>query len=219
MNRRHMPITFLVYNLSETHYCMLLKQTIWASQNITFHISTPPMKCPTFLFTIKGLHTLEPNTVRETIRETWNNGTTQSFIQDGLSPLEGEKKERARQAIVAFMNSMWTTCLDTRDRGGILQPVFNVYAEGSIIDDITSWVNIRAHLADLDYYSSKLGHGHAEIAPFHCSLCHGVDHPRGLCPFPAIEGWHGPKRKLLLSTLKKGTTNCNGTRMHPSGWA
>jgi hypothetical protein len=27
----------------------------------------------------------------------------------------------------------------------------------------------------------------------HCQICHYITHPRGLCPFPKLNGWMGPK--------------------------
>ena len=32
----HLPGTFLIHSLSQVHYQMLLQQTVWASQTITF---------------------------------------------------------------------------------------------------------------------------------------------------------------------------------------
>jgi hypothetical protein len=216
--RRLMPITFLVYNLSELHREILLQQTVWASTTITFRITTPPMKCPTFLFAIKGLRTLEPNLVRNTVREMWGDETTSKFINDGIQALDKELHNSATETITAFMDSMWVTRLDTRDRGSALKPTFNIYANGTIINDVRSWTNIRTHLANRNYHSSRLGQGHVETTPRHCGLCHGVDHPKGLCPFPAIEDWRGPKRKTLIHNQKRGTPNRNAARTPPDGW-
>jgi len=51
----HLPATFLIHSLSNVHYQILMQQTVWASQNITFRIAPPEMNCPDFLFAIKGL--------------------------------------------------------------------------------------------------------------------------------------------------------------------
>jgi hypothetical protein len=54
-NDEHLPGTFLIHSLSQLHFQILIQQTMWASQNITFRIICPEMKCPTLLFTVKGL--------------------------------------------------------------------------------------------------------------------------------------------------------------------
>jgi hypothetical protein len=176
------------------------------------------MKCPSFLFTIKGLRTLETNQVRSTVRTIWDNTATQTFFNDGISAYEGEEKERAAQTIQAFKDSVWITRLDMKEQGGTPKPAFNVYADGNIIDNVGSWVSIRTHLANQNYHSTTLGLGHAEIAPYHCSLCHGADHPRGLCPFPTVEDWKGPKRRPAPDTTRKPSSNLNRARNNPNGW-
>ena len=37
----------------------------------------------------------------------------------------------------------------------------------------------------------KQGQGTSITSPFYCNLCHGADHFRVLCPFPAIPRWNG----------------------------
>jgi len=96
--------------------------------------------------------------------------------------------------------------------------MFNIYTNGNIIDDTKSWKKIREHLAERRYQNNHLGTGVTEIAPHHCGLCHGADHPQGLCPFPSIEGWKGPKRKSFHRELKKGTTNHNVNKLSLNGW-
>jgi len=62
-----LPGTFLIHSLSQVHYQMLLQQTVWASQTITFRIIPPEMTCPSFLFAIKGLHTNSKDLVEKCI--------------------------------------------------------------------------------------------------------------------------------------------------------
>ena len=154
------------------------------------------MKCPSFLFAIKGLRTLEPDLVHNTIREMWNNEITQRFIIDGIQTMDENLRDGATQVIQSFLDSVLVTKLDTRDKGSTIKPTFNIYANGDIIDDVKSWVNIRAHLVNCNYHSTMLGQGKTDIIPFCCGLCHGVDHPRGMCPFPDLDGWKGPKKRI-----------------------
>lgn len=201
--RERMPLTFLVYNLGEIHCQILTQQTVWASAEITFHITTPPMKCPSFMFAIRDLRTLEGNLVRDAVRSVWDDEITTTFVQEGILALPENERDNATQTIQRFMDSMWVERLDTRLKGGGLDPTFNVFTNNAIIKDVRSWGNIRNHLVNRDYSSSKLGQAKTKITPFHCTLCHGVDHPRGLCPFPSIDGWLGPKKKPTQMNQKR----------------
>jgi len=78
--RKRMPNTFLIYDLSELHYQILTQQTVWASSNITFHVISPTMNCPMFMFAIKGLRLLEPTLVCAMVQDLWNDETTSKFI-------------------------------------------------------------------------------------------------------------------------------------------
>jgi hypothetical protein len=87
---------------------------------------------------------------------------------------------------------MWVETLETKGQGGLQKPTFNVYANGNFINDSNVWSNIRTHLPNRSYYSSKFGRGHNLIMLNHCGIYHGVDHPHRMCPFPEIDGWMGP---------------------------
>ena len=216
--RKKMPITFLIYKMSEVHRQILLQQTVWASPSITFRIATTPINCPSYLFTISNLRSKDPDQVRNDIRHMWNDETTAAFIQENTQTLNEEDRVNTIQTILVFMDSIQVYKLDKLLKGGIPKTMFNIYTNGEIINDTKSWKKIREHLAERSYRNNHLGIGVTEIAPYHCGLCHGADHPQGLCPFPSLEGWKGPKRKSFHRDLKKGTTNCNVNKPSPDGW-
>ncbi|KAH9025096.1 hypothetical protein EDB85DRAFT_1894024 [Lactarius pseudohatsudake] len=100
-------------------------------------------------------------------------------------------------------NSVTVQHLDIRSGGGREDPHFNVYANGELIEDDETWLELRDHLRSRPYKSPLYGHGKAKREEFTCSLCHGRDHPRGLCKFPQIPGWNGggrtPKRNTYVN--------------------
>jgi hypothetical protein len=85
-------------------------------------------------------------------------------------------------------------CLDIREKKGALSPCFNVYADSKHILDHNVWGRIRHILATRQYIFTMIGRGTLNMAPFNCGICHGVDHPHGLCPFPDVAGRNGPAR-------------------------
>ena len=76
------PTSFIIYNISETHFHILLEHHVWASINFTFHVAPLEPACPDFLFTIKGFATLKNSMVKKTITSAWNDETTMDFIQE-----------------------------------------------------------------------------------------------------------------------------------------
>ena len=216
--REQMPNTFLIYDLSKLHYQILTQQTVWASSNITFRVISPTMNCPMFMFAIKGLCSLEPTLVRAMVRDLWNDETTSKFIRDGLQAMDDEARSGTAIAIQNFLDSMKISLLKTCGSGAAAEPTFNIYMNSSLFDDVTSWSNLRTHLVNRKYHSNKLGRGYAVIAPYHCGLCHGVDHPRGMCPFPDIEGWRGPKERREPINQKRGPNNRNSAKASCDRW-
>jgi len=149
--------------------------------------------------------------VRDYIYEIWHDENTALYFQEVILTMEEDSRTIAYQAILSFLESMWIDCLETKGPGGAVQPTFNVFADGSIIDNNHTWSNIRTYLANHSYHSSRLGQGRAVIALNHCGLCHGADHPKGMCPFPMIDGWKGPRKGPPPPSQKKGTN------LRPSG--
>jgi len=170
-----LPSTFLIYNLSKTHYKILTQQTIWASQSITFRVTTPPIKCPSFLFAIKGLQAMDSILVQDYIYKIWHDENTALYFQEAILTMEEDSCTIAYQAILSFLESIWIDCLEMKGLGGAVQPTFNVFTDGSIIDNNHTWSNIRTYLANRSYHSSRLGQGRVVIAPNHCGLCHSAD--------------------------------------------
>lgn len=87
-----------------------------------------------------------------------------------------------------FINSLQVARLDTKLRGNTSAPIFNIYAKGPLITDDLIWTRIRHFYASRPYTHQAQDPGTNVIAPFKCNVCHVADHPRGLCPFPMVEG-------------------------------
>ena len=58
----------------------------------------------------------------------------------------------------------------------------------------------------------KQGQGTSITSPFYCNLCHGANHFRVLCPFPAIPSWNG--RNLSHQRVRGGSTHGFHARRH-----
>jgi hypothetical protein len=87
------------------------------------------------------------------------------------------------------------TLLQTKKTGNILAPTYQVYASGAAINDDKTWCQLRAFLASREYTPPLENPGRNIIPNTECGICYSVDHMRGLCPFPEIPNWKGPRGK------------------------
>jgi hypothetical protein len=146
------------------------------------------------------------------IKAIWTNNAAQ-IIEDIVETLEEDCQDETKDNITSFLDSVFITRLKFKTKGDIEVPRFNVYADGQLIPNDDVWFYLRETLASLPYTSPMLGRGQTVIAPSTCQICHGVDHPTGMCKFPEIKGWNGPTRESIAnSSLQNGDRFYRGTR-------
>ena len=189
-NRSRTPYAFLVHGLSKEQYQFLLRQRIWASVNITFRIMTTKPSPPDLLFSITELSSLNSETVHNMVLSVWSQESTIILIQDIIQSFPQDASNMVN--FRSFLTSLKIDCVTIKEKGGRINPIYNTYADNRYFRNHSLWSKIRSLLAGLRYGSAALGCGVVKVALFHCNICHGVDHPRGLCPFPKIQGWCGP---------------------------
>ena len=199
-NSKRTPYSFLVYNVSEEQAQLLLERRVWSSTAITFSISTFTPGCPKYLFSIKDLTTMNDKEVGNMVKEVWRNQDSANFLQNLCQSFPEHLKQQAIPTLQQFIDSLKVKKLENRLPGGTLAPHFNVYANGLLIRDDHIWFQLRAYYATRTYALQAQDPRMTAVAPLRCTICHAADHPRGLCPFPALDGWNGPKRREPLET-------------------
>ena len=191
--RRSTPRAFLIHSLTKEEYFTLLKQKVWVSTEITFRVIITKPTCPDLLFTITELSSRNTEEVRKMVSTVWQKETTRSAIQDIVTSFTATMPQSPQPDIDAFLASLWVVYLEFRLPGGLLTPQFNIFAKGNFFQDHDMWIKVRGLLSRLLYSSNLLGGtGIPKAAIHHCNVCHGADHPRGMCPFLALDGWKGP---------------------------
>ncbi|KAG2069427.1 hypothetical protein BDR04DRAFT_1156637 [Suillus decipiens] len=179
------PLGFLVHNISKETKTLLLNQHIWSTVDLTFKaLSFNCAHPPELLFSLAGFTTLDLTTISQAITETWNQEETCYCIESFFSTFE---------------------LLDFKISGGLSVPHYNVFTT-SPTNDAKMWTDLRMYLKTLTYPTSLDSCG-TSSALFDCQLCHSLAHPRGLCPFPLVPLWNGPKA---------GSRNSNNAS-HPTG--
>ncbi|KAH7914512.1 hypothetical protein BJ138DRAFT_1206517 [Hygrophoropsis aurantiaca] len=187
---KEFPLGFLVHNIPYALAEYFLDQRIWSTPAVTFE-ARPFLgeDNPAFLFTIQGFHTEDLIAVDNTVTAVWTDGVVQHEIEDivayALDFIDIEYESRFQE----FIDSITVEFIDFKAPGAIKVPSFNIYARCPTSDPI-AWTKLRKYLASLSYASSFDGIGRVLFLQ-HCTLCHSITHPRGLCPFPLIPEWYG----------------------------
>ena len=203
--RERHPITFLIHNISKEDVETLLEWKVWSSKEITFQVAPINISRPEFLFTLKGFTSPEVSDVAASLAEIWGDPVTKSMIRKLASDAPNDEEQQEwNDQMTGFLESATVRYLDIKGQGGRAIPHFNVYANGDIIEDDETWLQLRKYLRNRVYKTTTIGTGRTVREDFVCGLCHGHDHPRGLCPFPHVQGWNGgnraPKRPRNTNT-------------------
>ncbi|KAH9029990.1 hypothetical protein EDB84DRAFT_1439214 [Lactarius hengduanensis] len=149
---------------------------------------------PEILFTLSGLATQKEEDIAPILATTWNDPITNALLQKLARKAPEPRQNDAMSRLVKFLESTVIQRLDIKTEGGKDDTHFNIYADGDIIEDDESWLELRKHLRSRLYKSNLYGEGAATKEDYICGLCHAHDHPRGLCDFPTIPGWNGGGR-------------------------
>jgi hypothetical protein len=209
LSLKRYPTTFLVYNLSEEQCQTLQQRTVWASLELTFRAAPTDPCRPNFLFTIADFTTMDISEVQKLVTRVWKDEVSQDFFNSLTQAMDTDDQAieppLTHEEIEAFIDSLHISVIkllvhvpsptpeNPKASTATLKPRFNILVDSTHIRDFQVWTDIRLFLAKRSYQTAVLGQGTTHIAPHNCGICHGADHPRGLCPFPSLPGWSGPK--------------------------
>ncbi|KAG1829530.1 hypothetical protein DFJ58DRAFT_825559 [Suillus subalutaceus] len=186
------PTGFLVHKISVETMNLILQQRIWSAADITFEAI--PFNCihpPELLFCLSGFTTLDSDTVLQTVIDVWSRDENRQCIDDVLSKGGFPDDELVYKATRDLIESARVELLNFKATRGLSVPRFNILAT-SPTNDAQTWTKLRSFLHALKYPTNLDGCG-AAAALFPCQICHSLAHPRGLCPFPLVPLWTGPK--------------------------
>ncbi|KAG1847242.1 hypothetical protein C8R48DRAFT_677591 [Suillus tomentosus] len=189
---RELPTSFLVHKVSEETKNIILEQRIWSTLDITFEAL--PFSClqpPEFLFCLSGFTTSNTETVLKAVSDVWTHDENRYRINDIFSMSEIVEEELVYKATRNLIRSIRVELLDFKIAGGLSVPRFNIFAS-SPSNNAKTWTELRGFLHILEYPTGLNGCGIA-VALSPCQICHSLAHPRGLCPFPNLPLWNGPK--------------------------
>jgi len=152
------------------------------------------------------------STVRTIVCKIWDDPNTQEELKNiiiNMTPFE--ERVNTHLATIAFLASLNMKILKAKGTGDVLIPHFNIYTNRDLIKSDELWMWIRDSLATKTYHDFLQGKGSTKVRPFTCAIYHGIDHLRGLCEFPLIEGWNGPKCCIFMGRNGPRSRNtCGG---------
>ena len=101
------PLSFIVSNLLEMQKQLLLLREVWSSSQITLHTFPFELACPDYLFSIKGITTLETDVVHQ----VWHDKETQMFMAIIVNQVPKLNQVQASQTLTTFIESLWEVSL------------------------------------------------------------------------------------------------------------
>ena len=198
------PTSFLIYNITDDQVTILLERGVWSSKTTTFRVTPFATICPSFFFAIKGFGTIATREIYPIVQGVWESEDTLNHIDILLNEVPLNIRSSVGQDLERIICTMYIDRLDIKDPGNTLAPRFNIYADCTNFTYDKIWTKLRHYLQNRPYTSPLEDQSKTVQIPFRCTCCHGVDHPRGLCPFPDLENWNGPKREGRENQRRQG---------------
>ena len=188
VNLDQAPYTYLVRNISSDDVAKLAFRQCWATNRIGFLIYTAEAIMPSYLGAIQGFNMSDDediaallNLVQQTFRDSEILAIIANASKQAIPETDPMKKAND------IINTVNIRIIHIRSQRGSLRPIANLYLKWPFDDD-EAWSQITAVVARTSYQDSLLGLG-TYYAGWTCTICHGADHPSGLCPLPLIPGW------------------------------
>jgi hypothetical protein len=170
-----------------------VSQRCWATEKIGFIVYTTDPITLQYLGAVEGLNATDKEDVaqiQELIAQTLYEMDTGLIMEISASNPALSKLEVHQQA-AEVIQTLRINMINIRAQGGSLRPIANMYIDCPCELD-EDWSRLVDAVAQTKFKHSLLGTGTIHRG-WTCTICHGVDHPSGLCPFPMVPGWISAK--------------------------
>jgi hypothetical protein len=141
---------------------------------------------PTYLGAIEGFNATDEEEeimIRELIAQTLCQSDAGTMIaeitRDNLALTGLEDMVRVKRVV----ETLRTRTVEVKSQGGSFRSIINMYINCPFEKD-EDWNRLVTAVASTEFKHSLLGRGTIHRG-WTCTICHGVDHPAGLCPFPS----------------------------------
>ncbi|KAF7790931.1 hypothetical protein EIP86_001890 [Pleurotus ostreatoroseus] len=185
------PFFALIHDISEGELERILEQRVIATPRVAMLISEYGVPMPVLIGVLTGFRSSNEDEIYLLVRDRM-----EDLIPFIMTKAYENPEIAGAITLKAFADRILASVrvkhLPMRGEGGRADPHFYIYASLPLTH-FPSFREVQLRLAQADWGHSFAGSGRFTILedPF-CSFCHGADHPRGLCPFPAVPGWIAP---------------------------
>lgn len=190
------PNIYCMYAIDKSLHDALLEQEVVNTKEITFSVYEFDQPTPTFLGSLEGLNNIaSPGAIysaERMIKSVFETDKVWTFLYDlfnsGPDYEEKDINPVAHFEAKAIIESLRAERLDVCESGAKLAPVLNLYIDVTFEGE-QEWHDLRQAAKKSEYVSHLHGTGKLNLVKWKCGLCHSIDHPSGMCPFPEIPGW------------------------------
>jgi hypothetical protein len=189
-NIDYAPYSYLIRNISTEDAAKLTLRQCWATTHIGFLVYTAEAIMPSYLGAIQGFSMTDDDdtsALLDLVRRTFRESEISSIISGALEPAPAEAGANPMKRAHDIIDTLAIRVIHIRSQGGSLRPFANLYLKWPVDND-EAWSQLIAVVANTSYQDSLLGFG-SYYAGWTCTICHGADHPSGLCPLPLLPGW------------------------------
>jgi hypothetical protein len=226
--------TYLIYDTPKASLEALAQQRIWSFKEMTFEVRLVDRSFPhpSFImsFAAAGFRKKDIAFVKEVVAEAWGKHKDIIFgeytVKEHPGTMQQDVFHTTPDKLNAHLRTMLATLrLEKYEIGvatGVKEDIYNVYATIPVPDNHPNpgnlWFRVRNTMRHRIKYTTTR-HGSATTQrPFTCTICGGIGHPRGLCPFPKIPGWNGPNDDKAKQEGKWGNQRNGGGASRGRGW-
>lgn len=190
------PHSFCVYGISQDTSTTLTNRRIWRTPEIHLIAYTfsddDEIEYPTFVGSFHGLTNTQPHkldSIKEGFKTAWKENGVADFIKEllreGIKGEDGDVPIIDQQQVDNLINDITVSRVPILDSPTVPNTHINVYLHGHRFNN-EQWFRLKERIRRADHkfrYHSK-----GKYMPgWTCFGCHGIDHPKGLCPFDALE--------------------------------
>lgn len=196
------PISYIVGGLTESTRAFFLDQFCFSLPDITFFVHPLLVELPVWVCALQGFWNVDLTKIRNGIITTLRDDKAFCSLIKEFRPNNAALTMLTdEQAIEAILQSIDTQLLKEKIDAKTNDYKVNLYIQPPT-SDIAEYRRFQTHLRRRNYLIVKCGTGRP-WQPIRCSGCHGVDHMRGLCPFPSVPGWNGSQTKRDIAVLSR----------------
>ncbi|KZT18893.1 hypothetical protein NEOLEDRAFT_1183859 [Neolentinus lepideus HHB14362 ss-1] len=187
------PPVFFLRNLPNTTLLSMINRGVISHPQASFQVFPIPTPEPThsIICAMDGFTTDDTAALTSDISDTLRLPSAHIIICEIIRRYFLGTHDQLADLADTFARSISLIRIPLHAPGGMPIPRYVMLGDRPTGISNAIWYQLREALFQQLYETPLHGTGFP-VRFGSCSLCHCITHPRGLCPFSAIDGWNGP---------------------------